>query len=454
MMITKMLSSVALVGLFAAASGHAVADELSLTIYGDGQALVIDERDFSFVKGRTAVSLPGVSSQINSASVGFVADNIQIVEQNYDFDLLSPQALMEKSVGETVTLVSVNPGTGKESRRKAKILAVNGGVVIESEGRIEVLRDDGLPTRVIFDEVPDNLRAQPTLSVTVDSGVASDRSATLRYLTTGLSWRADYVAVFDEKAGALDLQGWATMQNGTETTFRDAQLRLVAAPNGRGGRRNIRQGGREATPEEVLGDKKLYTLPGKTTLASQQTKQISIVNAQGVSAEKRYEYKSSGFRTYSEPQNVDVRVAFSNSKAAGMNAAMPAGTVRVYQKDAQGTALFVGEDRIGHVPGGSDISIKTGAAFDITVQPKLAERDVINRRTTDTTMEYLVRNASTEDTEVIIEESVGGYWRSVDMRGESLPSKKTDADTFQWRVPVKAEGETTLTFTIRTIARY
>ena len=450
--ISKAALAVALMG-----ATHAVAQEdLSLTVYNDGRTLVLDTREIRFPDGRAVIVLPGVSSQINAPSVGFVADGVSIVEQNYDFDLLSPNALMEKSVGETVTLVSVNPGTGRESRRKAKILAVNGGVVIESDGKIEVLRDDGIPTRVIFDEVPDNLRAQPTLSVTVESDRAGQREATLTYLTSGISWRADYVAVFDEDEGALDLQGWATLGNNTETTFRNASLRLIAGGvNGGGGRRDaVRVGGAEATPEEMLGDYKLYRLPGQTTLASRQTKQIGLVDAQGVSAEKRYEYKASGFNTMSDPQNVDVRVAFSNSKAGGLNAALPAGIVRVYQRDSQGTALYAGEDRIGHVPGGSEVSLKIGDAFDVTVQPRVVKRDIVNRRTTDTTMEYTFKNARPEKAEVVLDQWVGSYWREVTVRNENFDSVEIDADTLQWKIPVNAEGETKLTFTIRTVSRY
>lgn len=439
-----------------AASPALAMDELALTVYNDGRALVVDERNVRFPAGRAMVPLPGVSSRINAPSVGFVADDISIVEQNYDFDLLSPQALMKKSVGETVTLVVVNPGTGKETRRRAKILAVNNGVVIESDGKIEVLRDDGIPTRVIFDAVPDNLRAQPTLSVTVDSAKAGTRPATLSYLTSGLSWSADYVAVFDEKSGKLDLQGWATMGNTTETSFKDAKIQLIAgSTNGSQRPRNaVRRGGVEATPEQNLGDYKLYALPGRTTLASNQTKQIGLVSANGVKAEKRYEYKANGFNSMGEAQNVDVRVAFSNSRAAGLNAALPAGVVRVYQRDSGGKALFAGEDRIGHVPGGSDLSLKIGDAFDVTVQPRVTNRNVINKRTTDTTMEYKVRNARSEPVDVVIDQLIGSYWKEVSVRSASLKHTMPNADSAQWTVPVPAEGEATLTFTIRTVSRY
>ena len=132
-----------------------------------------------------------MSAQIRPQTVSFAADGTAIVEQNFDYDLLSPNALMQKAVGETVTLLRINPATGVETRERAKVLAVNGGVVLQIGPRIEILRDDGLPVRVIFDKIPPNLRAKPTLSITVDSKGAATRAATLSYLTGGLGWSAD-----------------------------------------------------------------------------------------------------------------------------------------------------------------------------------------------------------------------------------------------------------------------
>src|SRR4029077_8488881 len=141
-----------------------------------------------------------------------------IIEQNFDFDLLTPAKLMEKAVGREVTIVRVNPATGVESRETAEVLATNAGVVLKIGQRIEVLRDDGLPVRVIFDKVPENLRARPTLSVTISSSSAGKRPATLTYLTPGLGWRADYVALYDEASSKLDVEGWVTLTNSSGTT--------------------------------------------------------------------------------------------------------------------------------------------------------------------------------------------------------------------------------------------
>ena len=159
-------------------------------------------------------------------------DGVGIVEQNFDFDLLSPQALMQKAVGETITLVRTNPATGAETRERARVLAANGGVVLQIGERIEVLRDDGLPVRVIFDRVPENLRARPTLSVTVQSERAGRRPVTLTYLTPGLGWSADYVALFDETAGRMDVQGWITLTNNSGTPYVNANTLLVAGAVG------------------------------------------------------------------------------------------------------------------------------------------------------------------------------------------------------------------------------
>ncbi|MEE9329783.1 MAG: DUF4139 domain-containing protein [Parvularculaceae bacterium] len=455
-----MTTATALIALSAAMPVFAPAyakDDLAVTIYNSGTALVEDKRDINFRDGRSKVELPGVSSQIIAPSVTFVADGIEIIEQNFDFDLLSPAKLMEKAVGQTVEIVRINPGTGRETRQRAKVLSVNNGVVIEAGGKIEVLRDDNLPTRVIFDGVPKNLRARPTLSVDVTSAKSGKREAALTYLTGGLGWSSDYVLLFDEADSQMDLQGWATLTNRTETTFEQANLVLVAGnvqSGGRGGdrpRSSSRRGGSENTAPERIGDNYLYPIPGRTTIASNQTKQVSLVDVAGASATKVYEYQAGGFNSMGNPQNVDVRIAFANSRKTGLGTALPGGTVRVYAKDARGRAQFIGEDRLGHTPGGSDISLKIGSAFDVTVQSTVTNKKTINKRTHETTMKYVVRNAKPDAATVLVRQRVGGWWGvEHTMMNESLKSRRPQNDMFVWEVPVPAEGETTLTFTVRT----
>src|SRR5271155_4973501 len=217
-----------LLSVWAGAPAISADRTVSVTIYNDNLALIQDRRDIDVKGGRQRIEFQDVSAQIRPETVSLKAADIAIVEQNFDFDLLTPAKLMEKAVGHVVTIVRVNPATGAETREQAQVLATNGGVVLKIGERIEVLRDDGLPVRVIFDKVPDNLRARPTLSVSINGAHAGTRRATLSYLTPGLGWKADYVALYNENDSKIDVQGWVTLTNSSGTTYENAQTLLVA----------------------------------------------------------------------------------------------------------------------------------------------------------------------------------------------------------------------------------
>ena len=251
--------------------------DVALTIYNNDLALVQDVRQIDIARGPSRVEFPDVSARIRPETLSFAAAGTTIIEQNFDYDLLTPGKLMEKAVGQTVTLLRTNPATGAETRERAKVLSVAGGVVIQIGERIEVLRDDGLPVRVIFDRVPPGLRARPTLSVNLDSNRAGIRPVNLRYLTGGLGWSADYVALYNEGVGTIDMQGWVTLTNTTGTTFHNTQTVLVAGdPNGdnqyegaRGyNQRGMIRAGTQAADRERLGDFYLYPISGRTTVAN------------------------------------------------------------------------------------------------------------------------------------------------------------------------------------------
>jgi hypothetical protein len=201
---------------------------LALTIYNSDLALVEHVRPLNVAAGRHRLEFQGVSAQIMAQTVSFASTGLTVIEQNFDYDLLTPEKLMEKAVGRTVRIVRTNPGTGRETEETAEVLSTVGGVVLKIGDRIEVLRDDGIPARVIFDEVPPNLRANPTLSILANAEAAVNGDVTLAYLTRGLAWNADYVAVFDEAAGNVSLQGWITLTNNSGTTFANANAQLVA----------------------------------------------------------------------------------------------------------------------------------------------------------------------------------------------------------------------------------
>ena len=468
--------------------------DVAVTIYNDGTSLVQDIRDLPIARGRSRIEFPDVSAQIRPETLSFAADGAGIVEQNFDFDLLTPTKLMEKAIGQTVTLLRTNPATGAETRERAKVLSTAGGVVVQIGDRIEVLRDDGLPVRTIFDRVPPNLRARPTLSVTVESGRGGTRPASIRYLTPGLGWSADYVALFDEAKGTTDMQGWVTLTNTTGTTFHSAKTLLVAGspaqanganrrfpsqppPPPRVSRGGAMQPGTETADRERLGDFYLYPLSERTTIANAQTKQVSFLDVQAVPAKRVYSAFVPWLTNDETPRNVSSVVAFSTSRDQGLGDALPAGTVRFYQRDAKGTPQFVGESAIGHTPMGSRLQLRTGDAFDVLLQSEIASREKITAaeyersaryrvridgqaaqeieidRAVDyyrTTMRYTLTNA--KPVPVDVELSQGGLDRgysSRDLRvvSEDVPGRQVNADRREWTVSVPANGKRVVSVT-------
>ena len=439
--------------------------DVSVTIYNNDRALVEDKRLLDLPGGRSRQEFRDVSAQIQPETVTLSGRGIGIVEQNFEYDLLTPSALMQNAVGETVTLVRVNPASGAEVRERARILAANGGVVMQIGDRIEVLRDDGLPARVIFDGVPAQLRARPTLSVTVQTDSGGRRPVTLTYLTPGLGWAADYVALFDEANGRMDVQGWVTLTNNSGTPYVNANTLLVAGSVGQAQpdyRRYRSYGGYPPPPppppppvidragtqtagRERLGDFYLYPLPERTTIADKQTKQVSFLDVHNTPAVRAYEFRNGWLTTSDQPLSANTVLRFSSSRNQGLGDALPAGTVRVYQRDARGNPQFVGEHAIGHTPMGSDIGLATGQAFDVKVRPVVEERTRLSSSRWRTRMRYTLTNAGPKAITVDLIQS--GLWGDVRIIDESMKSQRLSADETRWQVPVPANGEATVTAT-------
>lgn len=431
--------------------------QVSITVYNANLALIEHTRPVTFTAGRQRLEFAGVSAQILPETVSFRASNLELVEQNFDYDLLTPAKLMEKAIGGKVRIVRTNPATGAETAEVAEVLSITGGTVLRIGNRIEILRDDNLPARVIFDKVPDNLRARPTLSVIVNADIPGPQEVKLAYLSRGLTWNADYVAVFDETRGALSMQGWITLANTSGTGFENAQTQLVAGDlnvSARGADWREREqnaarmrAGTQGGEGPRIADYYLYPLARATSIANNQTKQVSFLEAADAKASKGYEVTFSGFRSDEEPSSAQVRVRFSNSRETGLGAQLPAGVVRVYARDSRGQPQFIGEDRIGHTSAGSDVALRIGDAFDVTVTPTLRQTTKVNKRTTEYQMSYVVRNARNAPLTLTLRQD--GLLRFNEIRVESIKGRRTDADSFAWDVPVAANGETTLDFTVR-----
>ena len=453
----------------------AAQEGVALTVYNADLALVSDRRRIELTAGEAAYAFVDVSARIRPETVDFAllddaAAAVRVVEQYFAYDLLSPQRLLEESLGERITVIRTNPATGEEVVEAGEVLSTNGGLVLRIGDRVETLEAGGAPYRYRFDRVPDNLRARPTLVLTLDSPTAAAPSSVLRYLTNGLSWTADYAAELSPDETAMSLKGWVTVANNSGTDYRDARLQLVA-----GDVNVVQQRMAPAAPmmemvmaaapkrgqdmaAEGLVDFHLYTVARATTLRDRQTKQVALLTAAAVPVQKDYIARGGGhyYRARVGPfkrQNVGVWLEFDNEKAGGLGRPLPAGVVRVYKHDSSGGAQFAGEDAIGHTPDGDTVRLQMGRAFDVTIDRRQTDyRDNRSRRETywqfETSHEIVVRNARDEAVEVKIEEPMPGDWT---VTAESLAHVKQDAATALWTVPVPAKGETTLTYSVRVV---
>ena len=453
--------------------------DVAVTIYNNDLALIQDVRAMALPGGVSRQEFPDVVDGIRPATVRLSAAGTTIVEQNYDYDLLSPQALMAKAVGQTLTIVRTNPANGAETRERATILANNDGVVMRIGDRIEVLRDDGLPVRVVFDSLPPALRARPTLSVTLDAQSGGTRPVTLSYLAGGFGWSADYVALFDEAKATIDVQGWVTLRNGNDVPLVNADTMLVAGSPGQEGgsrRTGIARGtraGTETAARAQLGDFYLYPLGHRTTIAANQQKQVSFLSVAAVPARKGYEFRNGWLNSVDDAQSASSVLAFSSSRDGGLGDALPAGVVRVYIRDSGGQPQFVGENRIDHTPMGSTLALVTGQAFDVKVKPIVEKRERITpdewervaryRIKVDgqpvrtetveravsywrTTMRYELSNARSQPVTVdVLQAGLDNYWGDTRISAESLKGEQRTIDERVWRVTVPANGSTTLT---------
>jgi len=444
---------------------------VAVTIYNESLALVKDQRRVTLEAGRNRLALREVSARMRPETALLRSlshpGTLTLVEQNFDFDLLTPAKLLEKYVGRNVRIVRTHPTTGAESIETATVLAASAGVVLRIGDRIET----GLPGRIVYDGVPANLRDRPTLVTELDSARAGTQGVELSYLSGGLAWKADYVAELNGADTALDLNGWVTLTNTSGTAYPNAKLQLVAGDVNRVRdemRAAMRADLARSAPEskatqmaqEALFEYHLYTLARPTTIADNQTKQVALLGAQGVPVAKElvlqgsdYYYRSS-VGGIGQKMKVGVFVQFENRESSRLGMPMPKGVVRVYKKDSAGNAQFVGEDRIDHTPKNETVRLKLGEAFDLTADKKQTDfrrREPTNRASYvfESAYEIVLRNAKKEAATVVVREPVPGDWTMLE---ETQRHAKVASGTAEWRVSVPAEGSTTLRY--RVLVRY
>lgn len=441
---------------------------IAVTIYNNNLALVKDQRKVELGSGLNNLAIRDVSAQIRpeTALLRSLSNpgSFVTLEQNFDFDLLTPQKLLEKYVGKNVTVARINPATGVEITEKATVLSANGGVVMRIGNRIET----GIPGRIVYDDVPANLRDRPTLVTKLNSKTTATQTVELSYLTGGLGWKADYVAELSTKEDRLDLSGWVTLSNTSGTSYNNARLQLVA-----GDVNVVRESHPRSTAihktmamamedgmnmaQESLLEYHLYSLERPATIAENQTKQVALLTASGIPARKELVlrgadyYYGASHGDLGQKMKPEAFVEFDNKEAAKLGLPLPKGVIRVYKKDSQGNAQFVGEDNIDHTAKNETVRIKLGNAFDVSADKKQTDFKTLPRPAKGNSMfesayEIVLRNAKKEPVTVTVQEPIPGDWKIIQ---QSHPGQKVTSNTAIWKIEIPAEGNTTLNYRVQ-----
>jgi len=435
--------------------------EIAVTIYNDSLALIKEVRRLDLDRGVNDIALRDVSAKMRpeTASLRVLSGPpLRLLEQNFDFDLLTPQKLLDKYVGRDVTVIRTNDATGAETRETARVLAANEGVVLKFADRIET----GIPGRLAFPDIPATLRERPTLIVKLDSAAAGARTAELSYLSGGLSWRADYVAELSGAEDRLDLAGWVTLTNRSGTAYDDAKLQLVAGDVNRvrepvtpsAFAAGVRMKASSEMAREEVFDYHVYTLGRPTSLRDNQTKQVALLSAARVPVKKEYLlagetwYYQNQASDLGRKQKVAVFLEFDNA-GGDLGKPLPKGVVRVYKKDSKGNAIFIGEDAIDHTAKNDRVRLKMGNAFDVSaLRKQTAFRRLAGRPNPvyESSWRIDFNNAKDRPVTVKVVEPMPGDWEIVK---ESLGHAKGDAHSAVWRVTVPAEGKAALEYAVR-----
>lgn len=431
---------------------------LALTVYANGQALVNDRRSLSLDKGVNTISFEDVSPRMIKDSVHLDGgEGVGVLRKSYKFDLLTPEALLRKSVGREIGIVRVHPTTGEESMEKATVLSVAGGVVLKFDNRLET----NVPGRLVFHDLPEGLRSRPALEMQVDSSGTQTRQITLRYLTNGLTWNAEYTALLNASEDRLDLEGWASMTNTSGIDFPNASFRLVAGdvntvPVARGAAKSFSMV--QAAPEragpkrENLSGFHMYTIPQPLTLKDKESTQVLLLSASNVRIAR--EYVTRGQDNYFRPDrgegsktNPQIVIRLTNDKASGLALPLASGNVRFYTKDASGDVQYVGADRLPSVAVGGKTELSLGRAFDLTVARRQTDFKKLGppRNAFEASYALELVNGGDKPTEIKVVEPIPGDWEILE---ESQKHQRLGM-TAVWRIKAPAKGSSTLAYRVR-----
>ena len=464
---------------FAQEAEKPLVQNLEISIYNNDLALVKDFRRVNFKEGVNQVSLEGVASKIKPTSVIILGDDIHVIEQNYDYALLTPYNIVEKSVGQVVQTVRTNPTTGSQIFDKARLISFQGGVpVLQFDYGIET----GFDGRLVFDQLPDCLSQKPTLAAKISSVQAGLKNILLAYLTNGISWNTNYVAsVKDENT--LDLAGWVSINNQSGVSYENAKVQLIAGDVNEVQTPSVTRGVmmfksatfgadslnsvEESMPEqESFSSYQLYTLPSRTTIQDKQTKQLALIEQNQVKYHKEGRvysnlYLSGDYKPEFEKVHPSVYYIIKNDEDSNLGVPLPKGVFRFYEDDSKGNMQFIGENSIGHVAKGEKMELAVGKMFDVFVNGKVDNvrkvseeilKDVVTSRCPrykmvrayDVVIDF--HNGGSKDAEVVFKQSLNPNTKIVQENIAGQISEKNSAE-YEWRITLGADEDKTLTFT-------
>lgn len=434
--------------LFFAVSGYAQEENTAVTVYNNNTALIRDRRNIDIAKGTGEVKFSDVASLIEPTSVHFKSltapSSVVLLEQNYEYDLVGTARLLEKYIGKEITV------TTKQARSfTGTLLSSSQGdaIIRRGSGEIEVVEGGAIET-ISFPTLPEGLIAKPTLVWLLENSKGAQHTVEVSYLTGGLNWHAEYVAVSRGNDTRLDIGGWVSIENNSGATYQNAKLKLIAGevhmaePEKRLSR-GVMAEALAAAPqfeEKSFFEYHLYTLPRLTTIKDRQTKQLSLFATTETKSSKIYTYDGSR-----DNKDVRVNLEFKNSTQDGLGIPLPKGKVRVYKEDVDKSLEFIGEDWIEHTPRDEKVRLFLGNAFDIIGERSMQDRKDLSKRSREETWRIVLRNHKEESVQVTVIEHVYGDW---EIRRSSYPYRKVDARTIEFDLPVQADGETTLEYVI------
>jgi len=434
---------------------------VAVTIYNSNVGLVKDTRLIELKPGIHELKFMDVAGKIDPTTVHIKSlmngSSLSVLEQNYEYDLLSPQKLLEKFVGQKVHLATINPETKKEEMVEATLLSTQGGNIFQIGEKIHI----GHHGRILLSKIPENLIPQPTLVWMLENKLSRPQKLEASYLTSGINWKADYVAVLNKSDTMTDLTGWVTIDNRSGATYQNALLKLVAGDIHRVQEEmkmdyaRVKLAAKEAASpqfkEESFFEYHLYTLDRRTTVKDNQTKQMTLLDANQVPLKKLFIF--SGHPQYyyrmnqgSQKQKVGVFLELENTKKNNLGIPLPKGTIRVYKEDKDGSLQFVGEDRIDHTPKDEKFKIKIGEAFDIVGERTQMDYKRLGSNLFEVAFEVSLRNHKKEDIKVLVEEPIPGDW---EMLSNSHSFEKLSAHLIRFDVPVAKDKEVKVKYRIR-----